>query len=237
MAPPVFPYLVPNRIQIGKYKILMPTLTIKGVPPELHERLKERAERHRRSMNSELLTILEESLTSSRLSKEEAIERAQALNQEIEASFDSTLIEEGKREGTRMIVVDNDVISYFWLEAARTEAARAVRQRDADWRVPRLWRSEFRNVLYRHLTHRDLSLEDALRTAEVAEADLKDATYSVATADVLRLEESSGRSAYDCEYVAAAQHLSVWLVTGDETVAGLFPDTAVLLEDFAAGRG
>ena len=27
----------------------MPTLTIKGVPPELHQKLKERAERHRES--------------------------------------------------------------------------------------------------------------------------------------------------------------------------------------------
>ena len=77
----------------------MPTLTIKGVPPELHEKLKKRAERHRRSMNNELLTILERTLTSSRLSAEDAVERAEALNRDIDASFDSTLIEEGKREG------------------------------------------------------------------------------------------------------------------------------------------
>ncbi len=77
----------------------MPTLTIKGVPPELHEKLKKRAERHRRSMNNELLTILDRTLTSSRLSAEEAIERAEALNRSIDASFDSMLIEEGTREG------------------------------------------------------------------------------------------------------------------------------------------
>ena len=50
-----------------------------------------------------------------------------------------------------MIVVDNDVVSYFWLEAGRTEAARRARERDADWHAPRLWRSEFRNVLYQHI--------------------------------------------------------------------------------------
>jgi plasmid stability protein len=77
----------------------MPTLTIKGVPPELHERLKKRAERHRRSMNNELLTILERTLSSSRLSAKDAVERAEALNRDLDASFDSTLIEEGKREG------------------------------------------------------------------------------------------------------------------------------------------
>jgi len=77
----------------------MPTLTIKGVPPELHEKLKERAERHRRSMNSEVLTILERTLTPSRKSAEEAIAEAEALNDRIGKTFDSTLIEEKKREG------------------------------------------------------------------------------------------------------------------------------------------
>lgn len=77
----------------------MPTLTIKGVPSDLHEKLKKRAERHRRSMNNELLTILEHTLTSSRLSAEEAISQAEALNRDIDASFESTLIEDGKREG------------------------------------------------------------------------------------------------------------------------------------------
>ena len=77
----------------------MPTLTIKGVPPDLHEKLKKRAERHRRSMNNELLTILERTLTSSRLSAEEAISQAEALNRDIDASFESTLIEDGKQEG------------------------------------------------------------------------------------------------------------------------------------------
>ncbi len=131
-----------------------------------------------------------------------------------------------------MIVVDNDVISYFWLEARRTEAARRVRERDADWHAPRLWRSEFRNVLYQHMAHRELSLGDAQRIAETVEADLESTTYSVATADVLRLVDASGHSAYDCEYVALAQELDTPLVTGDNTVADLFPDTAVLLEDY-----
>jgi len=134
-----------------------------------------------------------------------------------------------------MIVVDNDVISYFWLEAGRTEAARNARYRDADWHAPRLWQSEFRNVLYQHMAHRGLSLTDALRIAEVAEADLEDATYRVATADVLALASETGHSAYDCEYVALTRELDVPLVTGDETVADQFPDTAVLLEDFAQG--
>ena len=133
-----------------------------------------------------------------------------------------------------MIVVYNDVISYFWLEALRTEAARGVRMRDSDWCAPRLWRSEFRNVLYQHMQHRGLLLEEAISIAQDAEADLADTTFDVSTAQVLRLVEASGHSAYDCEYVALAQHLGVPLVTGDKRLPDLFPQTAVLLETFAA---
>ena len=131
-----------------------------------------------------------------------------------------------------MIVVDNDVISYFWLDADRTDAARATRERNADWVAPRLWRSEFRNVLYQHMRHRDLPLDDALRIAREVEADMADQTYEVATPDVLRLVEATGHSAYDCEYVALARRLGVSLVTGDKRLSDLFPDTAVLLESF-----
>lgn len=136
-----------------------------------------------------------------------------------------------------MIVVDNDVISYFWLDAGRTEAARRARTRDADWHAPRPWRSGFRNVLYQHMAHRGLSRADAQQIAETVEADLDGATYTVSSADVLCLSDEADHPTYDCEYVALAQELNVTLVTGDETVADLFPAPAVLLEDFAAGGG
>jgi predicted nucleic acid-binding protein len=132
-----------------------------------------------------------------------------------------------------VIVVDNDVISYFWLEAGRTEAARKTRERDADWHAPRLWRSEFRNVLYQHMAHRGLSRADAQQIAETVEADMDGTTYAVSSADVLRLADEADHPTYDCEYVALAQELNVTLVTGDRAVVDLFPDTAVLLERYA----
>lgn len=132
-----------------------------------------------------------------------------------------------------MIVVDNDVISYFWLEATRTAAARAVRERDADWVAPRLWQSEFRNVMYQHMRHRGLPLEDALRIVRDAEEDLANRTFEVQSESVLRLVDVSNHSAYDCEYVALAQRLDVPLITGDKRLVQVFPETAVLLETFA----
>lgn len=77
----------------------MPNLTLKRVPDEIHERLKERAERHRRSMNNEAITILERALKPSHMSAEEAIDEAEALNDRIGKTFDSEIIENKKREG------------------------------------------------------------------------------------------------------------------------------------------
>ena len=41
----------------------MPTLVIRDLPPEIHRRLKARAEQHNRSVNKEVITILETSVT------------------------------------------------------------------------------------------------------------------------------------------------------------------------------
>ncbi len=134
-----------------------------------------------------------------------------------------------------MIVADNDVISYFWIESAsgRSEAARRARSRDSDWVAPYLWRSEFRNVLRKYLNAGHLAYNEALWYAEKAEQDMRGAEHHVATPDVLKLVEQTGHPAYDCEYVALARALGVELVTGDRALPKLFPNTAVLLEDFA----
>jgi plasmid stability protein len=76
----------------------MPTLTLKGLPEELHERLREQAERHRRSMNSEAIMILERTLMPTRQSAEEAIAKAEALNRRIGKTFPD-IVNEAKREG------------------------------------------------------------------------------------------------------------------------------------------
>jgi plasmid stability protein len=42
----------------------MPTLTVQNVPSALHAKLKRRAERHRRSLNDEVLAVLEDAAGS-----------------------------------------------------------------------------------------------------------------------------------------------------------------------------
>ena len=80
----------------------MPSLTLKNVPEEVHQRLKEQAERHRRSMNSEAIWILEQALCPTRRDADAVIAEAEALNRDIGKEFDSSLVEKDKRrEGLR----------------------------------------------------------------------------------------------------------------------------------------
>jgi plasmid stability protein len=45
----------------------MPTITVKNIPPDLYERLKELADAHHRTMNSEIIACLEQSVSGRRL--------------------------------------------------------------------------------------------------------------------------------------------------------------------------
>ena len=55
------------------------TMTIKNVPEELYERLKQSATLHRRSINSEAIVCLERALQSERVDPEALLLRARRL--------------------------------------------------------------------------------------------------------------------------------------------------------------
>jgi predicted nucleic acid-binding protein len=136
-----------------------------------------------------------------------------------------------------VIVADADLVAYFWIEQVRSEAARRVRRRDAAWAVPQLWRSEFRAILRGHMRSGLMTHEEARGFAKQAGADLGGAEHEVDGAATLQLISETDCSAYDAEYVALAQALGVPLVTGRRALAKQFPQTAVVMEDFAEGNG
>jgi len=131
-----------------------------------------------------------------------------------------------------MIVVDTNIICYFYLSSEHSAQAERAIKKEPLWAAPILWRSEFRNVLSLYLRKEILSLADALRIMQRAESLMKGREYQVASAAVFRLAQSSGHPTYDCEFVALAQELNVQLVTANKKLSELFPDTAVLLDEF-----
>ena len=131
-----------------------------------------------------------------------------------------------------MIVVDTNVISYFYLNSENSTLAEQVFEKDSVWSAPLLWRSEFRSVLTLYLRQNILSLSESIEIFEFAEELLKEKEYEVNAAQVLRLSHESGCSAYDCEFVNLAIDLEVPLVTEDKKVLRNFPDTAVSMKKF-----
>ena len=61
----------------------MPTLTIKGLPPDLHQRLKAQAEAHRRSLNREIIVCLERSVAAGPVRPETWLEEVEAFRQRV----------------------------------------------------------------------------------------------------------------------------------------------------------
>jgi len=59
----------------------MATVTVKNIPDELYERLKSAAEANRRSINSEIIMCIENTVVSRRINVHEMLENARQLRQ------------------------------------------------------------------------------------------------------------------------------------------------------------
>lgn len=131
-----------------------------------------------------------------------------------------------------MIVADTNLVAYLVLEGERTEAARRVRMRDADWRLPPLWRSEFLNVLATAVRASVLGQDAALRAWEIALDLFGLCEAEPGGTDVLKTALRHGISAYDAQFVRLAERLGVTLVTGDRRLCKACPKLAISIEEF-----
>ena len=122
-----------------------------------------------------------------------------------------------------MIVVDTNVVAYLLLQGPQTAAAEALLEAHPTWAAPPLWRSEWRNVLCGYWRRGSLTLEQVIALQLQAETLVIGHEEPVQSEAVLRLAASSGCSAYDCEFVAAAQQLDAPLVTADRDLLKAFP--------------
>lgn len=78
----------------------MPSLTIKGIPDDLLERLRHSAEEHRRSLNSEVLYRLERSVGSASVDPEALLTRVRRLQERTQLPpLTDEMLEQARREG------------------------------------------------------------------------------------------------------------------------------------------
>jgi predicted nucleic acid-binding protein len=134
-----------------------------------------------------------------------------------------------------VIVVDSNVVAYYWINGPLTGTAQQVWEKDAEWHVPLLWRSELRSILAGYLRDGTFDARQIAQVMAAAEATFADREHLVSSERVFAIIGESNLSAYDAEFVALAGVLDVPLVTADKAVLKAFPDRARTMEAFAAG--
>ena len=137
-----------------------------------------------------------------------------------------------------MIVSDNTLLCHFFLRSDLEVVARQVRERDGDWIVPQLWKSEFANAIVKAYWACPDPLEQYYQAWDCACAVMEPCERPVDFHEVVRLGSENHISAYDAQYVYLARKLSIPLVTEDGKLQRKFPAIAVSMGDFLkTGRG
>ena len=132
-----------------------------------------------------------------------------------------------------MIVVDSNVVAYYWINGPLTKSAWQVWEKDPDWHVPVLWRSEMRSILAGYLRDGSLSVRQVGQVMAAGEAAFSGREHLVPSDRVFGVVERGRVSAYDAEFVALAEVLGVPLVTADRAVLKAFPARACTMKTFA----
>ncbi len=130
-----------------------------------------------------------------------------------------------------MIVVDTNVITHFMITSYRTEVCERVYKHDPHWITPKLWLSEFRNVLAIYVRKEIISYSKSFELLEFAEVLFEGNSYDVKSSVIMKHVQKSTCSAYDLEFVCLAIEAGVKLVTMDKQILREFPSVAVRPED------
>lgn len=125
-----------------------------------------------------------------------------------------------------MIVADTHVLAAVWMPSEEEGMIWELLRTDSEWVAPRLWRSEFRNMLSLYYRKQLLDFDTALQIMQEAEELMDQREYDVPSVRVMGKVADSACSAYDCEFVALAEDLEVPLISFDGKILDEFPGIA-----------
>ena len=131
-----------------------------------------------------------------------------------------------------MIVVDANLIGYFFIAGENSPLAIQVFVKDPDWYAPLLWQSEVRSIVSKYFRFKNMTLEKCQQIMNEAHDLMIEHERFVSSNVVLELMATSKCTSYDCEYVALAKEMNLTLVTFDKEVVQNFPQIAVFPQDF-----
>ena len=126
-----------------------------------------------------------------------------------------------------MIVVDTNVMVHLVTGSAEYgEKASALLRSDSEWAAPPILLSELRNVLVGFVRRGWMEITQAVAMHDDAVGLLGDRITAVKGAEVLGVAESLGLSAYDAEFIVAAQALRCELYSLDREILAAAPELA-----------
>lgn len=131
-----------------------------------------------------------------------------------------------------MIVVDVNIVAYYFIEGEKTALARDLMHRDPDWRLPTLWRHEYLNVLATYARRGGATVEESRALWRQALELLAPREEPADAEATLALVIERPISAYDGQYVALAQRLQTALLTEDRRLLEAFPAVARTMQTF-----
>ncbi|HLR32750.1 MAG TPA: Arc family DNA-binding protein [Fodinibius sp.] len=77
----------------------MPSITVKNIPEEIYDRVREQAKAHHRSINSEIIACLEQTVASHQVSTDDILQEARRLRKKVKSSLSSEEIESAINQG------------------------------------------------------------------------------------------------------------------------------------------
>ena len=131
-----------------------------------------------------------------------------------------------------MIVVDTNILVYFYLPTELSELTDELHQIDPYWVAPKLWKSEFLNAVSLYLRKNLIDYPQALQIVNESSMRMNENQFEVDMRKVLSFVHQSSCSSYDCEFVSLADELGVPLITNDGRILKNFPDIAISPEAY-----
>jgi plasmid stability protein len=77
----------------------MPSITVKNIPEEIYDRVREQAKAHHRSINSEIIACLEQTVKSQQVSTDDILQEARRLRKKAKGNLSSEEVESAITKG------------------------------------------------------------------------------------------------------------------------------------------
>ena len=95
----IIPFKLVSYLHHNETSKVMPSITVKNIPESIYKKLKQQAEAHHRSMNSEIIACLERTVEPKRVSSDEILRQARLMRRKVKGSLSSEEIQDAIDQG------------------------------------------------------------------------------------------------------------------------------------------